>query len=567
MVKVVRKKLGEILLEEGLVTKEQLQEALNLQQKTKDPKPLGETLIGLGYLSEEGLCLSISRKLGIKYLSLADGSLNISFDQGLDKLIDERVARSNMVLPLSKTLKYLSVAVWDPLNFVVIDNIKKIARMDLLINCTTKSDILIGIDRLYLHKGVFDTKESVMAGQAAWRADEETIDELKSKAAEAPVIKMVNLMMQDAVKEKASDIHVEPQEEKVVVRFRVDGILYEKSAPSKNMIAPLVSRIKILSHLDIAEKRLPQDGGFMAKIDKRNIDFRVSTIPTIYGEKLTIRILDKEQVNFNLSTINLNKEDQEKVSSHIHKPNGLVFLTGPTGSGKTTTLYCLLNEIKSPEKNIITIEDPVEYRISGANQVQAMPQIGLDFARGLRTFLRQDPDIIMVGEVRDLETAEICVRSALVGRLVLSTLHTNDSVGSISRLLDFGIESFLLASTLNMIIAQRLVRKLCPQCKELVKLDAKTVKDYKLEGTKTYKPKGCDACHKRGFMGRVAIFEIMCVDRDIRAMIEKKEDMSSVKKFLVEKKGMKTLRQDGLEKVRAGLTSLDEVLATTMDLS
>ncbi len=330
-------------------------------------------------------------------------------------------------------------------------------------------------------------------------------------------------------------------------------------------MAPIISRIKILSRLDISEKRLPQDGGFMMTIDKRSVDLRISTIPTIYGEKMCIRILDKEKMNIDLSTAGLSNEDHATVEKNIKSPHGLICLTGPTGSGKTTSLYCILNEIKSPEKNILTIEDPVEYRIDSVNQVQAKPEIGLDFARGLRTFLRQDPDIIMVGEVRDLETAEICVRSALVGRLVLSTVHTNDAVGAIARFLDFGVEPFLLASTLTMVIAQRLVRKLCPQCKELLKIDTKTLDKYGFHDNKIFGPVGCDVCNGRGYIGRTAIYEIMCMDDTSKSMVERGEQLGVIKKYFVEEKGMKTLRVNGLEKVRQGETSLEEVLTITLD--
>jgi len=567
MENISKKRLGEILLEDELITKEQLEEALNLQKASKEKKPIGELLIELGYLSEEGLALAVSKKLGLKYVSFSDNSLKISFDQGLDKLISEKFARDNFVLPMSKAGRHLTVAMWDPLDFIVVDNIKKMTRTDLIVHCSPKKDIIDGIDRLYLHKGVMTTGETELGALGIGEpldVNSRNIDELKSKAAEAPVVKIVNHLIQQAVKEKASDIHIDPQEEDVSVRFRIDGVLYETEPPPKELVPSIVSRIKILSRLDIAEKRLPQDGGFMTKIDNRSIDFRVSTIPTIYGEKLAIRVLDKEQISFSLDSVGFTKEDREKVSEYIKKPYGLLFVTGPTGSGKTTTLYCILNEIKSPKKNIITIEDPVEYRINGVNQVQALPQIGLTFARGLRTFLRQDPDVIMVGEVRDLETAEISVRAALVGRLVLSTLHTNDSVGTVSRLLDFGIEPFLLGSTLNMVIAQRLVRKLCQKCKELVQIDKETAEKYGLKGAKFYSPKGCASCRQRGYSGRVAIFEIMCVDREIREMIEQKQDAGSIKDALI-KKGMRTLRQDGMEKVRQGATSLDEVLAVTME--
>ena len=567
MTRIMKKRLGEILLEDGLVTKEQLSEALSLQEKVKERKYLGELLIELGYLSEEGLCLTISKKLSIKYISFSDNSLNINFNQNLNKVISEKFARDNLILPLSKAKQYISVAMWDPLNFVVVDNVKRMVKMDLIIHCSTKKDIIEGIERLYSRKGVSDSEGGIssLGLSNTLEATTDNIDELKSKAAEAPVVKIVNLLIRQAVREKASDIHIEPMEDKISIRLRVDGVLYETEPPPKELIMPIISRIKILSRLDIAEKRLPQDGGFITKLDNRSIDFRVSSIPTIYGEKLAIRVLDKEQLQLNLASIGLSGEDLKKVSEYIKKPHGLIFLTGPTGSGKTTTLYCILNEIKSPKKNIITIEDPVEYRVEGVNQVQAMPHIGLDFARGLRTFLRQDPDVIMVGEVRDLETAEICVRSALVGRLVLSTLHTNDSVGSISRLIDFGVEPFLLASTLNMVIAQRLTRRLCPKCKQIVQLDKETIEKHNLKGVKVYGPKGCTSCRNRGFSGRIPVFEIMCMDRELQDMIEKRKDISVMRDAL-KKKGVKTLRDDGLDKVKQGLTSLDEALSITMDV-
>jgi len=566
MTKIDRKLIGEILMEDGLITKEQLNEALIFQQQLKERVPIGELLLQLGYLTEEGLVLTLSKKIGTRYISFSDKSLSINFDQNLDKLVDEKFARDNMVLPLFKTAGNLALAMWDPLNFIVIDNIKKIAHLEPAIYCSTRKDILEGIEMLYVKKGAPLTAEEALAIAAGEniRITADETDKLKLKAAEAPVVKIVNSLLRDAVIQRASDIHIEPREERLSIRYRIDGILYEIDAPSKEMIAPMISRIKILSRIDIAEKRLPQDGGFMTKVENRSVDLRVSTIPTIYGEKMAIRILDKEAMSFKLSSIGLSKSDYEKISVNIRRPHGLIFLTGPTGSGKSTTLYCILNEIISPQKNVITIEDPVEYRLDGMNQVQAQPNIGLTFAAGLRSFLRQDPDVIMVGEVRDLETAEICVRSALVGRLVLSTLHTNNSIGTVSRLVDFGIEPFLVGSTLLMAIAQRLVRRLCPECKEPAKLDQKTADKYNLKDAKVYKPNGCSACRGRGYSGRLAIFEVLVVDDETQRMIEKREDMSALRAAIM-KKGMRTLRDDGLDKVRHGLTSLNEVLTATMD--
>ena len=568
MAGVDRRRIGDILIEDGMVTHEQLDEALELQKQSVEEIAIGELLIRLGYLSEEGLALSLCKKLKIKYISFSDYTLNIRYDQGLDRLIGEEFARTHLLLPISKTHKAISVSMWDPLDFVGIDNIKRMTLLDVTVYCSTKKDILEGIERLYVLKGPpleGSTASSITIEQKTAVVRKDEVEQLKMKASEPPVIKLVNTIIQRAIKDKASDIHIEPTEAGIDIRYRVDGILYAVDTPSKDMYAPIASRVKILSRLDIAEKRLPQDGGFSIKIDNRSVDFRVSTIPTIYGEKIVIRILDKEKMGFDLGSIGLSKSDFLKVSTAIKKPYGLIFITGPTGSGKTTTLYCILNSVKSPQKNVITIEDPVEYKIEGVNQVQEMSGIGLTFGRGLRAFLRQDPDIIMVGEVRDIETAEMAVRSALVGRLILSTLHTNDSIGAISRLLDMGIEPFLVSSTLIMVIAQRLVRRLCPECKKRVtNIDRSTIEKYKLDGVTLYETNGCLACKNRGFSGRLAVFEVLIADSEIQELIEKKTDMAVLKSVLM-KKGMKLLRDDAMEKVREGQTTLNEAIIATME--
>ena len=563
-----RKMLGDMLLEDGLITPEQLNEALGRQQQSTERRPIGELLIQLGYLSEEELALTLSKKLRTRYVSFSDNSLVLQQGQNLEKLIDEKFARRNFVLPLSKTATVVTITMWDPLDLIVIDNVRRATSLNPTVYCSPKKDIIAGLERLYGYQSGSAVSTQVRIpfaeGSEAVSASHEDMDKIKTMAADSSVIKVVNRILQEAVSQRASDIHIEPLETGISVRYRIDGILYETESPSKDMLSAIVSRIKILSRIDIAEKRLPQDGGFMLTVAGQSVDFRVSTIPTIYGEKIAIRVLDKEKIRLNLASIGLSDGDSKKVLAHIRKPYGLIFVTGPTGSGKTTSLYCILNELRSPHKNIITIEDPVEYRIPGINQVQAFPNIGFDFARGLRAFLRQDPDIIMVGEVRDMETAEICVRSALAGRLVLSTLHTNDSVGSISRLLDLSVEPFLVSSTIIMIIAQRLGRRLCEKCKQPIKIDDKTSERYHLKGAQLFGPKGCDACMDRGYSGRIAVFEILCADLDIRALIEKRADSNVIRELLL-KKGMKTLREDGIEKARQGLTSLDEILAITMD--
>ena len=564
-----KKKLGEVLVNEKLITKEQLNEALEQQKNSEEHVPIGELLVTMGYISEEDLALTLSEVLKTKYLSFSAGNLVIEYDQNLSKIINEEFARKNLVLPLSKTAKIISVVMWNSLNFDVIDNIKRMTAFDVEVYCSTKKDILEGIERLYVlkgppsDKGVHTMLPAAVPGMAVPRKEE--TEQAKLRASEPPVIRLVNSIIQGAIEELASDIHIEPHEEGFDIRYRVDGLLYKIDGPPKDMYAPIVSRIKIMSRLDIAEKRLPQDGGFMIKSDNRSVDLRVSTIPTIYGEKVVIRILDKERLDFKLSSIGMSDENYNNVSAAIKKSYGLILLTGPTGSGKTTTLYCILNAIKSPQKNIVTIEDPVEYRIQGANQVQEMSGIGLTFARGLRAFLRQDPDIIMVGEVRDLETAEMCVRSALVGRVVLSTLHTNDSAGAITRLIDFGVEPFLISSSIIMVIAQRLMRKLCPDCKEVITVDNAIIEKYSLKGTKLYGPKGCKKCHNRGFYGRMPIFEVLIADREIKDLIESQRETAVIRDAL-EKKGMKSLRYDAIDKVRQGLTSLDEALIATMEI-
>ncbi|MBF0216956.1 MAG: Flp pilus assembly complex ATPase component TadA [Candidatus Omnitrophica bacterium] len=558
------KKLGEILLEDGVINQDQLEEALKLQQKSAVKKPLGETLIDLGYLSEESLALALSKKLGLRFLSLADGSLKIFYEHDLSKLVFRKFAEDNLVLPIEKTPEGLKIAMWDPLNFICIDNLKKMLRMNLILSVATKSDILDGLKLLYEKKIGGSPEHAEKRGHGATVTEEE-VDKLKSDAADAPVVRIVNALIEKAVIDKVSDIHIDPGEEQVYLRYRVDGKLREMDPPDKSLIAGILSRIKILSKLDIAEKRLPQDGGFTMRINNRNIDFRVATVPTVYGEKVTIRILDKGNVKPTLELLGLEEYNLKKMKDCIFKPHGLIFVTGPTGSGKTTTLNCILNTIKSPEKNIMTIEDPVEYKIDGINQVQAESHIGLDFARGLKTFLRQDPDVMMVGEVRDLETAEICVRASLVGRLVLSTLHTNDSVSALVRLIDLGIEPFLIGATINMIIAQRLIRKLCPKCKVPASLTPETLRKFGLEGFHLYTHKGCPECGERGYAGRAAIYEMFTMDPVTREMVEKKADLGDIKRH-VTSCGFKTLRDDGLEKVKKGITSLDEVLTITMEI-
>jgi type IV pilus assembly protein PilB len=560
------KRLGDILISEGVITEEQLKEAISLQEK--EGKKIGEILVKLGYISEEQIVIALSKQLSIPYISFASGKLRPAPDQNLEELIPYDFAIKNLVLPLSRNLNSLTVVMFDPLDLILIDNLKKLTGCEINPVISTKTDILKAIEVFYGRDKIFrEAMEAVEEGREAGIEEisaEETdlsLDKLIAQAEEAPVVKLVDLIIRQAIEENASDIHIEPQHEKVVVRYRIDGVLYEVPAPSASLYLPIVSRIKILSKMNIAEKRLPQDGGFMVKIYSRLIDIRVSTMPTIYGEKVVLRLLDKSRIPLELTKLGFLPQELEMIRKGINTSYGLVFLTGPTGSGKSTTLYAALNEIKSTAKNIITVEDPVEYRLEGINQVQIKPEIGLTFANALRSFLRQDPDIILVGEVRDLETAEICIRAALTGHLVLSTLHTNDAPSTITRLIDIGIPNYLVSSSLRLIVAQRLVRKLCSYCKEPVEIKEKDLPpQVSITTPVIYKAKGCQKCNSIGYKGRTVIAEVILVDEEIREAIYKGLTPSQIME-IAKKKGTLSLLESGIKRVEEGITSLEEVLS------
>jgi type IV pilus assembly protein PilB len=410
----------------------------------------------------------------------------------------------------------------------------------------------------------YDQIAGISEFEAVEIADQElSLDKLIARAEEAPVVKLVDLIVRQAIDERASDIHIEPFKDKISLRYRIDGKLYEIPPPAKQLHLPIISRIKILSKLDIAEKRLPQDGAFLVKLEDRPIDIRVSTVPTIYGEKVVLRILDRSAVVLDLNRLGFEPKQLEQMRHAINLPYGLVFLTGPTGSGKTTTLYAILSEIKDPTKNIITVEDPVEYKLDGINQVQVKPEIGLTFANALRSFLRQDPDIMLVGETRDLETAQICIRSALTGHLVFSTLHTNDAPSAISRLIDIGIEPYMIAPSIQLVVAQRLLRKLCPDCKEAYEPTAEQAKDIKIKADLIYKPKGCSKCGQIGYRGRACIAEIMTINEQMRDLISQGASYQKIRDAAKEF-GMHTLYEIGIKKVEDGITSLEEALSVTL---
>ncbi len=561
-------KLGEILLKEGLLTPAELAKAVEAQKKIPGGF-LGEVLVKSGIISEEDIVKTLSKQLGIPCATKESGLLGSSPELSLAKLIPEEFAHKHRVLPLSRHANTLTVAFADPTDLVLIDNLRKMSGCHIRRVIATMKDIDEGLTKLYGEGGMLKT-----AIEASYTAAGEDFEDAKAeerlsldiveKAAEAPVIQLADLLIRQAIKTRASDIHIEPKPDTFTIRFRIDGVLHEISPPSRPMYLPLISRLKILSKMDIAEKRLPQDGTFNASIENRLIDFRVSTIPTIYGEKMVLRILDRSAVPLNLESLGFEPAQLEIYRNIIHKPYGMILITGPTGSGKTTTLYAALNELNTLDKNIITIEDPVEYKMPGVNQVQAKPAIGLDFSHGLRAFLRQDPDIILVGETRDAETAQICIRAALTGHLVFSTLHTNDAPSSINRLIDIGVEPFLVSSSLLLIMAQRLVRRLCPKCKESYKPNPNHFPKRLVWNKETlYRAKGCEECAKTGYLGRTSIHEMMVINERLQELITQKASTTLIR-MEARKAGLSSLEENGYQKVLAGITSLDEVTRVTL---
>ena len=568
-------RLGEILVKEGLITEIQLREAVNLQKASG--KRLGEALVNLRYVTETQLAETLGRQLGLPFRSLAKGDLTPTSDPTIKRLVPEAMIRKQYILPLSRYQHTLTVALPDPLDLILIDNLKKITGLQIKPIIAIKSDLVKAIEVAYGKRDLLkeavassyghgepSTQEATADVQLQTTDEEEALNEedIATKAGETQVIRLVDLFLMEAVNSRASDIHIEPYPHRISVRIRIDGVLHPVDPPAPQLMPAIISRIKILAKMDIAEKRLPQDGGFSVKMNERAVDLRVSTLPTVYGEKVVLRLLDKGNLIFNFKDLGMNEAEVAEVERTILSSYGLIFLTGPTGSGKSTTLYAALNKLCSPSKNILTIEDPIEYKLEGINQVQAKPLIGLTFAAGLRAFLRQDPDIIMVGEVRDLETAEICVRAALTGHLVLSTLHTNDAPSAITRLIDLGIEPFLLSPSLLMLIAQRLVRKLCQNCKEPFDPPASVRERFRLSEGQYFRAKGCEKCRNTGYMGRIGIFEVLRVDDRVREIITRGGSQDDVKKTAKER-GMKSLSESGLEKAAVGLTTLEEVFSVT----
>lgn len=563
MVVKKRKSLGESLVEQKIIKEEQLQAAL--KESERSGEPLRKILVKLGMVSEEDICTFFEEQLGIPRIDLR----NYLIDAKIILMVPENLARKYLLIPLFKTGDTLTIATADPLNVVALDEIRLRTNCNIEPAVATETEVRSAISQYYGTGGsIEDIVKSIDMKTITAEEGKEEIepDKLRNMAEEAPIIKLVNLVIMQAIRDKASDIHVEPEEDSLKIRFRIDGILHDVTTIPKTLQAAVLSRMKIMSDLNIATKRVPQDGRFRIKVETAQIDLRVSSLPTIFGENIVMRLLDTTSILIGLSQLGFDEQNLEQFKSLIVKPHGIILVTGPTGSGKTTTLYSALNTINTPDKNIITVEDPVEYQLRGVRQSQINPKAGLTFSNGLRSILRQDPDVIMVGEIRDLETAEISVQAALTGHLVFSTLHTNDAPSSLTRLIDMGVEPFLISSSVIGIIAQRLVRTICNACKESYVPSKEVLSEIgiKLPETnlKFYRGKGCKACKNTGYKGRIGIFEQLLLNEKVRDLVLAKTSSTQIKR-IAQEAGMRTLREDGIAKVLSGITTIDEVIRVT----
>jgi len=557
--------LNQRLIESKKIGREKIADAERMQKQHGGS--LVTNLVRIGALSEEDLGKFLSEYYGVPFVDLT----KLDVDAGVTRLIPADVASRFQIVPLSRNGRRLAVAMSNPANIFALDDIKFITGCEVETKVSTEPQIKTAIDRLY------DSAESLASVMKEFHEDVEVVD-LDEAAGdtvnvaeitgeEAPVVKLVNSLLADALRKGASDIHIEPYEKTVRVRFRIDGELYEMMSPPFRMKSAMISRLKIMAELDIAERRVPQDGRIKIRMMNKTIDLRVSSLPTIFGEKIVMRILDKTNLNVDLTKAGFDESALKNLTKAIEQPFGMVLVTGPTGSGKTTTLYSALSRVSTPSVNIMTAEDPVEYNIDGINQVNVNDEIGLTFAAALRAFLRQDPNIIMVGEIRDLETASIGVKAALTGHLVLSTLHTNDAPSTLNRLVDMGVEPFLVASSVNCIMAQRLIRKICSNCKRERDVSPEAVADLKLSDADSadltlYEGAGCVDCSNTGYRGRTGVFEVMPITPGIREMILNRAPTNEIKDQAVQE-GMLTLRMDGMRKLKLGITSVEEVLKET----
>jgi len=551
--------LGQILVEQGYILPEQLE--LALKEQTVTNLRIGEILVKNGWISEKDLAEAISKQTNLPFVSL---SMFRPMEEAIDA-IPENMARRLEVVPLSidENANKLTIAVSDPFNILALDEIRMITGMDVDVVIATLSDIKRAIETLYALRSSIDEALVEIVEEERGEFDLSKGEEAVS-IDDAPVVKLVNTILGQAVDNSASDVHIEPFENETRVRYRIDGVLFDMLTFPKHLHPPVSSRIKIMSGMDIAEKRHPQDGRILLRVAGRRIDIRVSSLPAIYGEKLVMRLLDQATAMVGLERLGLDPDERATLDKIIEVPYGIILVTGPTGSGKSTTLYSVIQNLNSYEVNITTVEDPVEYTIAGVNQVQINEKAGLTFDTVLRSILRQDPDIILVGEMRDTETAQLAVRAALTGHLVLSTLHTNDAPSSIVRMIDMGIPPFLVSSSVVAVMAQRLVRKLCPHCKVSYELPLDVAESLGLDGfTKVYKPLGCDECRGTGYRGRTAIFEIMPMSEELRRAVMTGATSDDLRTMAISQ-GMRTLRVSGAKKVTEGITSADEVLSVTL---
>ncbi|MDP3789152.1 MAG: ATPase, T2SS/T4P/T4SS family [Candidatus Omnitrophota bacterium] len=565
----LKERLNKILLEKGLITAEKLKEALDIQRE-KGGK-LSDILINNGFIDRKDLMVVLSEELGIPPINLA----RYKIDPSLIQLVPRKLAYRYKIIPISRMGNLLTIAMADPLNVFATDEIKSLTGFQIGILVTTDKDIDDAIDEYY-GESAHDAIEEIMEGMdkvarvemVEEGAEREKVDstDLIRMTQETPVVAVTNLLLSEAVKMKASDVLIEPMERTLRVRYRIDGMLKEAKNPPRSMHEAIISRLKVMSNLDIAERRLPQDGRFKIRIQNREVDFRISVLPSSEGEKAALRILDKSQATLDVDKLGFEEAPLNDLKREAQKPHGMILVCGPTGCGKTTTLYSVLKYIDSPEKNIVTVEDPVEYDLYGINQVSIKPEIGLTFAKSLRSILRQDPDVIMVGEIRDFETADIAIKSALTGHLVLSTLHTTTAAGAIVRLTNMGVEPFLITSSVILVAAQRLVRKICPNCKEEYKIDKSLLSSYNITAGGGniifYRGKGCKVCLNTGYKGRSGLMETLVLTPKIRELIAGRAQDYQIKEA-ARQEGMATLRENGLKKVLAGITTWEEILRLT----
>jgi type IV pilus assembly protein PilB len=574
-VKSFGERIADALIEDGLLTAKQVEELMERQKK--EGTRFIKLVLEKSYVSEQDMTVSVGRVLNVPPINLA----RISISADIADLLPREVAHNHKVVPVSRLEKKLFLAMADPLNVLAIDDVKRITRLEIAPMIASEKSITDKLNSLDAAKSgsmediILDAQkkrseadeESESVETVKEVAEEVNLDQLAASSGEAPVIKLANIILVQAIKDRASDVHIEPFEKTVRLRYRVDGVLADATPPPKQMQLALASRFKIMSSLDIAERRLPQDGRMRVRVGGKDYDLRVSIMPTVHGEKIVLRVLDKSNLSASIDKLGLDPDTFQQFKSAVDAPHGLILVTGPTGSGKTTTLYSALNELNNPIYNIITVEDPVEFQIAGINQVPVKKEIGLSFANALRSILRQDPDIIMIGEIRDTETAEIAIEAALTGHQVLSTMHCNDAAGAIARLDDMGIAPFLISSSVILACAQRLMRRICSHCKEPVTYPEKMFQDLNIDpsifdGVTLYRGRGCERCKNSGYAGRLAIIEAMTITDEIRKLIIARANTREMGKIAVGQ-GMRTLRMVALDRVRDGISTLEQVLVLT----